>query len=125
MNLWLKSKYLFACTGIILLLFVSASLLDILLVFAYPRFYSNALFIVCFGVAGIFAAFLGYLQGIDLARSKNQFARWSLIILMISIGVLLFFPVSELEGGEYKAAFKAFGLTLALSTGLFMKGDID
>jgi len=117
-------KYLIVCLGIILLLFVIASIFDILLVFLNPRFYSNALFIVCFGVAGVFAAFIGYVQSISIAVEKNEFARWSLIILMIIIGLLFFFPLAILEGGEFKAAFKVYGLPLALCTGFFMKGKV-
>ena len=49
---------------IVVVLFVAASFLDILLVFFYPRFYSNAAFIVTFGVGGIFAGELGYMYGI-------------------------------------------------------------
>jgi hypothetical protein len=124
MKLLQRWKYLFVCLGIILLLFVVASIFDILLVFIYPRFYSNMLFIVCFGVAGVFAAFIGYVQSIGMAVEKNEFARWSLIILMIVIGLFFFFPFAMLEGGEYKAAFKAYGLMLTLCTGFFMKGKV-
>ena len=117
--------YMFVCIGIIILTLIAASLFDILLVFLYPRFYSNALFIVCFGVAGIFASFISYIQCISLAPEKNEFARWSLIILLIGTGLLFFFLLSEIEGGEYKVAFKSFGLTLAISTVFFMKGKVE
>jgi hypothetical protein len=118
-------KPILACLGIIILFFIAVSLLDILIAVIYPRFYSNAAFVVTFGVGGVFAAAFGYTASIPLAPVKNEFARWSLIILMIVTGLLFFFFLAKLEGGEYEAAFKAFGATLAPASLLFMKGKVE
>ena len=97
------------------------SLFDIVLAALYIRFYSNAAFIVIFGVGGIFAAVLGYQAGMDRAAVKNEMTRWSLVSLIVIMGLLFFFLLAKLEGGEYEAAFKAFGITMALTCILFIK----
>ena len=111
--------------GTIFLVLVATSLLDIVLVFTNPRFYSTALFITTFGVGGVFAGVIAYMRGIDLSVKKDEIARWSLICTCIILGCLFFFLLSRLEGGEYEAAFKAYGITLAASSLLFIKGKID
>lgn len=116
---------LLACLGIIIVMFVIVSLFDIVLAVMNSRFYSNAAFIVTFGVGGIFAGVIGYMQSISLAPVKNEWARWSLIILLILTGSLFFFVLAKLEGGEYESAFRAYGLTMALSSLLFIKGKVD
>lgn len=105
--------------------FVAASLLDILLVFFRQRFYSNALFITTFGVAGVFAGVLSYVYGMDAYSRKDEKARWTLILFNMALGLLFFFPLAELEGGEYGPAFKAYGVALALSSLFFLKGKPD
>jgi MFS family permease len=125
MNAWKRWRYLFFCMVVIIVVLIATSLLDILLAVLFSRFYTQVLFVVTFGVGGVFAAVLGYMYGIESAPEKNESARWSLITLMIAAGVLFFFLFSEQEGGEYKPAFKAFGVTLALGSLLFMKGKVD
>lgn len=117
-----NTKALLSCTGVILLTFVIVSLFDVVLAVLYARFYSNASFVVTFGVGGIFAGVTGYMNSIAQAQVKNQQARWSLIILIILFGLLFFLFLSKLEGGEYEYALKAFGFTLAASSLLFVKG---
>ena len=114
-------KPLITALLIIIIIFVAASLLDILIIFIYPRFYSTAAFITTFSVGGIFAGVMGYMNGMDNATEKNETARWLLISFLIVTGLLFFFPLAKLEGGEYEAAFKAFGATQALSSLLFVK----
>lgn len=118
-------KPLISASIIIIIIFVAASLLDILLIVFYPRFYSTAAFIVTFSVGGIFAGVMGYMYGMEKAIEKNETARWLLISFLIVTGLLFFFPLAKLEGGEYEAAFKAFGATQALSSLLFVKGKPD
>ena len=89
------------------------------------RFYSTAAFVVMFGVGGVFAACFGYFTGMEHARQKNEMARWSLIITLITLGLLFFFLLAKLEGGEYEIAFKAFGATMALGSLLFIQGKPD
>lgn len=125
MKIWKQLTPLLACAGIILLMLVIVSLFDILLVFFYSRFYSTAAFIVIFGVGGVFVAIFAYMNSIKLAAKKNEIARWSLILTIISIGLLFFFLISKIEGGEYEPAFKSFGITLALTSLLFIKGKVD
>jgi len=90
----------------------------------YPRFYSSILFAVSFGVGGVFAAVLGYGKAINASPLKNEMTRWTTIILIWIIALLFIFLLSVLEGGEYKTAFMSFGITMALSTLLFVKGEV-
>ncbi len=124
MKVWGNSKAVLICIATILLTFVIVSLFDIVIAVIYSRFYSDAAFIVTFGVGGIFAGVLGYMNGIA-ATTKTEAGRWILILLLIVAGVIFFFPLAAIEGGEYKAAFKAYGLTMGLSTFIFMKEKIE
>jgi hypothetical protein len=121
-NLW---KSLLTCLLVIVVIFIGVSILDIILSVLYARFYSDAAFIVTFGVGGVFAGVLGYMYGIDAANEKNETARWSLIIFLALMGVVFFFPLSAIGGGEYLVAFKAYGITMALSGFIFVKGKVD
>ena len=120
-----NSKALFICAGTVLSVFVVVSLFDIVLAVMNARFYSNAAFVVTFGVGGVFAAVLGYMNGISYAPVKNETARWSLIILLVVSGLLFFFVLAKLEGGEYEAAFKGYGATLSIASLLFVKGKVE
>jgi hypothetical protein len=124
MKLIPNGKGLLMALGIVLLLFVVVSLFDIVLAVLYARFYSTAAFIVTFGVGGVFAAFFAFTTGIGQTKEKTERIRWSLVILLIVCGLLFFFPLATLEGGEYKAAFKSYGVMLCITTLLFMKGDV-
>ncbi len=120
-----RIKPLITAVSAIIIVFVAVSLFDILISVFYARFYSPAAFVVTFGVGGIFAAVLAYQYGINMAVQKDETARWSLIVLLIAAGLLFFFFLAKLEGGEYEAAFKAYGATLALGSLLFAKGKVD
>ena len=124
MNFIKRWKYLPLCLLIILLTFIATSLLDVVLSAFYPRFYSTALFAVSFGVGGVFAAVLGYGKAITAAPLKNELTRWSTIISIWITALVFIFLLSVLEGGEYKTAFMSFGITMALSTLLFVKGEV-
>jgi hypothetical protein len=121
-NRW---KYLLVAVVVIVVLFVAVSLLDIVIMILNFRFYSNGAFYVLFGVAGVFAAFMGYGYAIQLATRKNEFSRWSIIAVLITAGLLFFFFLSELEGGEYEIPFKVYGATIAISSLFFAKGKIE
>jgi hypothetical protein len=115
-------KSILAAIITIFLVFVITSLFDVVLVFFFPRFYSNAAFIVTFAVGGIFAGVIVYMNGMESAIKKNETSRWGFISLLIITGLLFFFLLAKMEGGEYEPAFKAFGATMALSSLLFVKG---
>ena len=102
--------------------FTLTSLFDIVIAAIYPRFYAAAAFIVTFGVGGVFACIFSYSWAVGYAAVKNEFTRWSVIILIWVTAALFIYPLSVLEGGEYKAAFISYGVTLALTTLLFIKG---
>jgi len=89
------------------------------------RFYTDAVFITLFGVAGIFAALLGYLFGMDTAINKNKATRISLSLFLILFGLLFFFLFSALEGGEYKTPFKAYGITITATSLFLLSGKLD
>ena len=108
--------------GGVITLFTLTSLFDIVIASIYPRFYSAAAFIVTFGVGGVFACIFSYSWAVGYAAVKNEFTRWSVIILIWVTAALFIYPLSVLEGGEYKAAFISYGVTLALTTLLFIKG---
>jgi hypothetical protein len=113
------------CAATIIVVFIAVSLLDIVISVMYARFYSNAAFVVTFGVGGIFAAVLGYMNGNARAPEKNGITRWLLIAFLFLTGICFFFYLAKLEGGEYEAAFKGFGATLSLASLLFLKEDIS
>jgi dolichol kinase len=115
-------KSILAAIIAIFLVFVITSLFDLVLVFFFPRFYSNAAFITTFGVGGIFAGVIGYMNGKERSIKKNEKARRGFISLLIIMDLLFFFLLAKMEGGEYEPAFKAFGATMALSSLLFVKG---
>ena len=118
-------RSLLVAIAVITVFFILVSFLDIGIAFFYNRFYTNFLFIATFGVGGIFAAVFGYSYGIKASAEKNESVRWSLIITFIITGLLFFFFLARLEGGEYEPAFKAFGITLALGSLLFVKGKVE
>jgi hypothetical protein len=106
-------------------MFVVTSLFDIVIAVFSARFYSTAAFVVTFGVGGVFAGIFCYSRAVGYAAVKNEFTRWSVIILIWVTAALFIYPLSVLEGGEYQAAFISYGVTLALTTLLFMKGKIE
>lgn len=111
--------------GIIILLFTITSLFDIVIAVFYSRFYSTAAFVVTFGVGGVFAGIFSYSRAVGYASVKNEFTRWSVIIFIWIIALLFIFLLSTLEGGEYKTAFISYGITMALTTLLFVKGKLE
>lgn len=113
-----------ASLGIALGMFVIISFVDIVIAVMYARFYSNAAFIVTFGVGGILAAFFSFGHLIDKTPINEQ-DKWGgakpkdrlgIIMVLAVTGLLFFFPLARLEGGEYESAFKAYGATLFLSS---------
>lgn len=114
-------KPILAIIATIIIVFVAVSLLDILLASLYPRFYSKMLFIISFGVGGIFAAILGYMYGKEQAAEKSKSLKWELIAVLTAAGFIFFFLLSKMEGGEYEPAFRAFGVMLGLGSLLFLK----
>jgi hypothetical protein len=117
----LTKHLLIALAGIFVVLLLT-SLVDILLSFLYLRFYSRVLFAMLFGVGGVFAAILAYGWAFELAKPADEhtlLVRRSLFITLVVCGLSLAFLLAPLEGGEYELAFRAFGITLAL-TGLGM-----
>jgi hypothetical protein len=114
-----------ACLAVIVVGFVAISLFDIVVAVIYSRFYSTAAFITLFGVGGIFAGLMAYSYGIAAAREKNETARWTMILLIVAAGLLFFFFLARIEGGEYEAAFKSYGITMGLSSLLMAKGKVE
>lgn len=98
--------------------FIAASLLDIVLAAIYPRFYSPALFIVTFGVAGIIAGASVWGYQLEHNEKGTPLPAWVPTVYMLLFALLFIFFLSPLEGGEYGPAFMSFGITLGL-TGIF------
>lgn len=125
MGTWQRIRPVLTATGILFLGLLVTTLFDILLVFTQPRFYSNALFIVTFGVGGVFAAVFAYMKGIERSEQKDEMARWSLVGLLVIAGILLYFVIARLEGGEYAFPFRAYGISIALTSLIFVRGKVD
>jgi len=66
---------------------LAASLFDIVLAVFSSRFIAMRLLFTVFGVAGVFAACISYINCIAMAPKKNEFARWSLISTLIAPAV--------------------------------------
>lgn len=120
-----RIKPLLSAICAIIIVFVAVSLFDAVIAVLYARFYSVAAFVVTFGVGGIFAAVFAYQYGIEMATAKDEADRWSIITLLIAAGLLSFLFLAKIEGGEYEAAFKAYGATMALGSLLFVKGKVE
>lgn len=116
----LKTYLIVTC--IIIIVFVGISLLDVFISVIYARFYTTAALVTTFGVGGIFAAVFGFQYGAEANTAKDEKTRWSLILFMLVAGLLFFFLLASMEGGEYEAAFKGFGITLSLGGFLFSRG---
>jgi len=104
---------------IVFVMLVFASLLDIVLAAIGEIFstYSYALFIVIFGVAGIFAA-AGTLSPPGYFK-KDDVPLWVSLLYNIFIGALYYFPFALLEGGEYQPAFRSLGIMLVAGSLFF------
>ena len=106
---------------VIITVFVAVSLLNVIIAVLYIRFSTNAVFVTTFSVGGIFAAVIGFQTGIDYSAQKNETIRWGLILFFITSGLLFLLWFAKMESGEYKAALKGYGITLALGSLLFVK----
>jgi hypothetical protein len=106
--------------AMILLAFVAASIFDVILAAIGFFAYSNGAFITVFGVGGVFAGFLGYMAAMEKASKTGRIDSIGIIAMQVIIGLLFFFPIAAIEGGEYRVPFKAFGLMLALSSLFFL-----
>lgn len=106
-------------TGITLLViviaFVVASFVDIFYAAMSSRFYSRALFVTIFGVAGIFAGFFSWVQTVDQPKEEMP-NRWFMPLLLLGLSLLFVFVLAPIEGGEYESAFFSFGLMMGLTT---------
>jgi hypothetical protein len=107
--------------GVILLMFIMISIFDIVLSVLYTRFYSTASFVATFGVGGVFACIFSFSQAVEYAAVKDEFTRRSVTIMILVTAALFIYPLSVLEGGEYQAAFISYGITLALTSILYIK----
>lgn len=121
MQLIAKWGWFFKALLIIIALFIGASLLDVFLSVLYSRIYTTAAFIVVFGVAGIFAGLFTYTRCMEWQPLENRPGKITTIIFLLICGALFFFLLATLEGGEYAAAFRSYGLTLAFSSAVFWK----
>ena len=122
---WNKTKHLVAALIYIIGMLVFVSLFDIIVAVLGGRFYSDAAFVALFGVSGVFAAFLGYGAGVDTAETKNKTTRRSLGSLLAITGLLFIFFFSEIEGGEYRIPFKAYGITIVATSLFLLSGKFD
>jgi general stress protein CsbA len=120
MQVWKYIKMVLFCLATSFGALLAASLLDIFIAAMYPRGYSVALFVVTFGVAGIFATMISYTSGIDYAPKKDQKASAILISCTVLTGLIMFFFIARVEGGEYEGPFKAFGIMQTLTNLIFL-----
>lgn len=109
------------CLAVLVVGFVAVSLFDILVAVLYARFYSTAAFIVLFGVGGVFAGILAYGYGISQLKEMGQMGRLLIAGFIVLLGLFFFFFLAKLEGGEYEAAFKSYGITSAFAAVVLAK----
>lgn len=121
MNL-LKSL-LIACATIIVV-FALVCLLDWIVITLYHGFDTRLSMVITFGIGGIVAATTAYFNGVQIANRVGETLHWSLIDLILLLGVFCFFFLSKIEHKEYEAAFKSFGSTLSLGSCLFITRKI-
>lgn len=107
--------------GIVAAGLIAASLLDIVLAVLKSRFYTEVAFVITFAVAGIFAASVAYIYVSDIPAYKSTTTHYLIIILLICCGLLFFWPLARLEGGEYEVPFKGYGAALAGTSLLFFR----
>lgn len=108
-------KAVLATVLFIALVFIAASIFDIILSVVSSRFYSKAAFITIFGVAGIFGGLMAYSAGMQVAGESGNIYRLPIVLLVLATGIIFFLWLARIEGGEYKPAFQAYGVTTALS----------
>ena len=51
-------------------------------------------------------------DGSDIEKEKTALVTWTIITTIILTGILFFFFLARLEGGEYEPAFKVYGVTM-------------
>lgn len=117
MNL-LKSLLAAICT--IIIVFAMVCLLDWVIISLYHGFYTRLSIVITFGIGGIVAATTAYFNGIKMADRVSETIHWSLIDLILLLGIFFFFFLARIEHKEYEIAFKAFGSTLSLGSCLFI-----
>jgi hypothetical protein len=117
-------KILLICLAVIVACFIAVSLFDIVVAVVNLRFYSTAAFITLFGVGGVFAAFLANSYALT-GTKKTTAERWTVLITIFAAAFAFFFPLAAIEGGEYAPAFKAYGITLALTCLIIWKTKMD
>ncbi|MEO8404439.1 MAG: hypothetical protein ABI480_07590 [Chitinophagaceae bacterium] len=115
-----KISMIMKSIAMIFAIFIAASVFDIVLSVVGIFVYSNAAFIVVFGVAGIFAGLIGYMSAMEKVPKHDRTASIGIIVMQVIIGLLFFSLIASIEGGEYKIPFKAFGLMLSLSSLVFL-----
>ncbi len=118
-------KYLLACVNMIVAMFLAVSFIFVLFSVLNAHFYSSVSLIITFGAGGIFTAVFSYYDAMNHAQERNEFTRWSIIITMILASLIFFFFLAPIQEGEYEAAFKSFGTTLAFSSILFVRGKME
>ena len=119
MSTRIKSLLTAFCTLIIV--FVAVSIIDVIITFFFPAFYSPWLFIITFSVGGIFAAVLSYQYARSVIENISHLDRWSLIVMQFATGLTCFFLLARLvDHIVYEIAFRAFGAALALGSLLFV-----
>lgn len=115
----------FTSLAVILAGFIAISIFDIIIAVIYSRFYTNAAFITIFGVGGIFAGMMSYSSGLEMSKDKNPASRIKVTGLIVVTGLIFYFFLARIEGGEYEAAFKSYGVTTALSSLFMARWKID
>lgn len=115
---------LLACLFVLAVAFVAVSLFDILLAVLYLRFYTTAAFIVIFGVGGIFAGVLAYSAGIFFIKENTPSTRWLVGGFILLAGLIFVLLLARLEGGEYEAAFRSFGITSGIAAFVMARMNI-
>lgn len=109
--------------GILVAGFVAASLLDIFISVLKSRFYTEVAFVVTFVVVGIITASVAYINLSEIQAYKSAATHDTILATLIISGLVFFFPLAKIEGGEYEVAFKGYGAAIAATSFLFFRWD--
>lgn len=109
--------------GIVIAGLVVASILDIIIAVFNIRFYNEVAFVATFVVAGVFVASIAYINIAESPLYKSPLTHYMVLGVLFICGILFFFLLAKLEGGEYEVAFKGYGASLFISSFLFIRRD--
>lgn len=109
---------------IIAIVFVTVSILDIIVALIFPFFNNLWQILFFFSIGGVFAAVVGFIYAIKFYTGKSTFTKWGLLCFLVTLGILSIFWLTKIDHGAFEAAFRAFGICLILGSLFFLFDNI-